>query len=131
MLCRREVTAARDISTPLLAKPRSSSRRATARKRALTASRLMSTTVNLLQPLHIHEVLRSPRGQFERNEAFTRNHTHAPTFNFRALPIVPRAIERTVHQQRIEHERLALGREAQIPIANVIGRCLTPSTVQW
>src|ERR1017187_7305064 len=106
MLCRRDVTAVRDMSTPLLVKPRSSSSRATVRKRAPTDSLLMSTTVNLLQPLDIHQVLRSSRGQFQRDEAFARNHDHAAAFNFRALPVFPRAIERTANQQCIEHERV-------------------------
>src|ERR1035437_7945010 len=105
MLAKRSVTAVRDMSTPLLTKPRCSSKRATSRTRAVTASRRMSTTGDLLQSLHVHQILRSSGGQLERYEAFPRNHAHTSAFDLRGLPILPCTLENASDQKRIEHER--------------------------
>lgn len=108
MVLSRSVTAALDMSTLLSTKPRSASKRATSRRRDVTACARISTTSRLLQTLHVHQILRTPSGQLEGDEIVPGNDPHVPSLDLRRLSPLPGTLQGATDQQRIEHERLVI-----------------------
>lgn len=79
--------------------------RPSARRRSVTACGLMSTTVDLAQPLHVGQILRPARLQLQADQALARHHAQLSPMPGHPLAALPDRLQRAVGEQDVEHQR--------------------------